>query len=343
MPTSPFFPHVTYAFNAGFVRQGLISIYSLLVATHGKVAVVVHIDTPAEELSRGIKALSALFPDAQITQRINPDLPQQDHPHLKHGRPYTHWMMTALASTKVKTLYVDGDTLFVDDPTPLYHLDLEGKLLAGVPDTPFEILHHKIGFWSQFGALGAACSRPFRQVIATQKHDLHMAHYINAGLLLVDMPALRRAGLAEQLDDYKSYSQIYDQKGWTNYDQDWFNYLFGTQHDAIQLLSARWNLLANLANMDRFWAISVPGKLRAAYRRAQNNPALYHFAGSVFKPWQNQPLQRPMSPLQKRALGAWYQAAITFSAKTGMDIPPMIEKISRIAEKERHKWTATFA
>ena len=335
--------HCTYAFNDGFVRQGLISIYSLLQVTGGKVTVVIHIDYEPEELSAGIATLKALFPAATLEVRINDTLPQDGHPYIKHGRPYTHWMLPALTATHCKTLFVDGDTVFVDDPSALFATKLGTAKVAGSPDTPYEIFYRKMQFWLRFGALGRKLSGHARQMIQRNKRDLDMSGYINAGIALVDMPAIHAAGKTALLDDFKTYSEVYDRQGWTNYDQDWVNYLFGTQEAAIKLVDPRWNLLANLANPDRFWSIAIPAAMRKRYRAARRNPALYHFAGGSFKPWQTKKIRRPMTPLQKQALGAWYAAADSYRQKTGQPLPPMQDKIVQIAEKKRAPWDPLFS
>lgn len=335
--------HCTYAFNAGFVRQSLISIYSLLAVTKDKIKIAIHTDGVCPELTAGLDQLGKLFPRATFDHRVHDDLPQQDHPHIRNERAFSHWAMSALAKTQVKTLFVDGDTVFTDDPAELFNIDMAGKLILGCKDTPYEILATKVLFWEGLGAIGRGPAARLRQRLNRGKTGITFETYVNSGILLVDMPAIRAEHLQHKLDDFADYHATGTRHDWSNNDQDWFNHLFGTRMQRIGTVSPRWNLLANLANPDRFWSIAVSTSMRRRYRDARRDPAIYHFAGGSFKPWQTKPLRRPMTPLQKQALGAWYAAAESYRSKTGQALPPMQEKIQQTAEKMRGPWDCLFS
>ena len=96
-------------------------------------------------------------------------------PLANMGTRFTPLCMLRLFADQVpqipdKILYLDSDVLCRKDIAPLYDTDLKGAELAGVPD--------RYGKWF-FGNIF--------------KHD-----YLNSGVLLLDMAAIRQSGLFEK-------------------------------------------------------------------------------------------------------------------------------------------------
>lgn len=76
-----------------------------------------------------------------------------------------------------RILYVDVDTLILEDLAPLVHLDLAGRVVAAVPD-------HHIDGALQRGEVPDPGGLP------------DVKRYFNAGVLLIDLPRWRAGGLS---------------------------------------------------------------------------------------------------------------------------------------------------
>lgn len=160
-----------------------------------------------------------------------------------------------LPETVERVVYLDGDTLVRHDLSPLFELPLDGALTAAVRDYMIDRTDH---VWS--GIRGPEADRP----------------YLNAGVLVMDVPGWRRERLGERAVEYvKSEGALRWQ------DQDAINAVIGDWHE----LEPGWNVqLGSLRRPDlTYFARDADGG-RGAIERLTATGAVLHFAGAA-KPW----------------------------------------------------------
>jgi lipopolysaccharide biosynthesis glycosyltransferase len=143
-----------------------------------------------------------------------------------------------------RVIYIDADTLVVGDLTDLYQMGLGSNLLAGVLD-PAAVRESKI----------------------PRRAD---DPYINAGVLLLDLDALRNDDMLEK--STKLYHQYVKEATWL--DQCIINKY---AENRKTVLDRKWNsfIFSNMMKDSEFTRIV-----------SNDNPAILHFIGPV-KPWQD--------------------------------------------------------
>lgn len=160
----------------------------------------------------------------------------------------------ALQGTYERCVYFDVDTLVLKNLHELYDLDLEGNVLAGVPDCQ-QHRHPDIPCDSAM-----ADEMQFRVDIAGG-----MDKYINAGMLVVDLNKLP----LNTFEDYVAQEQPYCS------DQDYLN----------EVCSGKCMILPDTYNyMINYWLLSPSEELTKETHEAMGNAHIQHFHGA-FKPW----------------------------------------------------------
>lgn len=150
-----------------------------------------------------------------------------------------------------RVLFLDADLLVLDDITPLWQSELDGRAIGAVLDRPV-------------GTCGAR-----RGVKETDRWPFDpAAPYFNAGILLMDLNAWRERQIAERAADYL-------REVGTAVDLVQQEALNAVASEDWHPLPERWNL--NAATAGRLWDPHA-----AEHRR---NPGIIHFAGRM-KPWR---------------------------------------------------------
>jgi lipopolysaccharide biosynthesis glycosyltransferase len=152
-----------------------------------------------------------------------------------------------------RLLYLDADIIVADDLTPLWNTDLDGRLFAAVPNPMYPFIRD----WP--------------------RKDLkleHPLHYLNSGVLLMDLARMRAEGLVEQLRVTSTEHP---------------DYAFPEQDALSDIARGRW-----LALHPRWNAQSILWEYPANHlpfpessvRAALEHPAVIHYCG-WFKPWHH--------------------------------------------------------
>ncbi len=156
---------------------------------------------------------------------------------------------TLLPQTVVRALYIDCDVAVTEDLAPLFDLDLGGQAIGAVRD-------------AGDGRELARLARDFDDVTFGPQ-----AAYFNAGVLLMDLPAWRRAGMSERaLGFIRTRGALCK----------WFD------QDALNLAAAgEWCALPEK------WNNQIHGFRQVFPRLSKADAAqgILHFAGSR-KPWE---------------------------------------------------------
>ncbi len=172
---------------------------------------------------------------------------------------YLRLWLHRILEDKEKVIYADVDVLFQDSLKELWKIDVSDYLLAGVKGANnFESSWSLRRSSSYYGELEGLQGK-----------------YINAGILLMNLKAIREWNPDEQWIKMA-------QTGYHYQDQDILNI---TCRDRINFLDIRFNVQAHLEKKDflDFNREGLYGKEQC--ERAWENPAILHYTGP--KPWNN--------------------------------------------------------
>jgi lipopolysaccharide biosynthesis glycosyltransferase len=169
-----------------------------------------------------------------------------------------------LLSEHNKCIYLDGDTLVLDDLTNLYNVDLTNNCLGGVksPGTNYNVLANKHAFLSK-------------------ESDKYFLKCINAGVLVMNLELLRNNGGGEYLKNKTFEISNNLEKGKIVTDQDILNALFV---DKIVYVDLKYNFYINniLNNYERHYYPFFFSRL--CIEEAFSHPVIIHYTLPE-KPW----------------------------------------------------------
>ncbi len=164
-------------------------------------------------------------------------------------------------------LYIDGDTVVMDDLSELFYSDLGGAYLGGVRAAGY--LH------------GTAAGR------AAKAKSLHIAAldtYVNAGVLLMNLAAMRYDHLDERFERAAAEEQFPDG------DQDILN---SVCYGKIRTLPFRFNVMPkyDICDLDAYAATPFLQRSYSGWEwnAGRWNPAIVHYADPS-KPWADRSL-----------------------------------------------------
>jgi len=152
-----------------------------------------------------------------------------------------------------RAIYLDADTIVLDDLLPLWATELGDHLLGAVTNLPQ---------WDHVGRPQALGVPPG-------------VEYFNAGVLLADLSRMREEDAIGRLRAFVADNAA--RLEWR--DQDALNLVLGERRLA---LAPRWNVMSSILLYP--WAADVFGA--EAVREARERPAIRHFEGpAINKPW----------------------------------------------------------
>ncbi len=186
---------------------------------------------------------------------VAPFLAQYDLGKLKTGHRLTSAAYYRLFIPEImqdydKALYIDGDTVLLEDIAHLYDFDISGCYAGVVRD--YNIIRDM--------------SSSFKAHVKGLLGMEDTTQYFNSGVLLLDIAAMRRDF---PLDFLMEQAEL---KGAKHHDQDVLNSLF---YGKVRFLPPRWNCM---------WQNEELYSPVEGGREALENPALVHYPGGG-KPW----------------------------------------------------------
>lgn len=285
---------IAYVTDRGLLRPSLLSLDSALAQIQGEITVhfvgfaldAAEQDAVRRVVGRRSHARLTLHALDPIWMR-NARSPQSFITPVALGRMFLPRLVEG------RVLYLDGDTLVLRDLAPLASLDLQGHVLAGVPD----FLTVRRLARGQTDRL-----EPTRRVMGSS--PLH--GYINSGVLLIDAEGIRA-----QPEQQAAMEDMLAAQGFSNADQDRLNQIF---RGDILLLDPAWNASWGRLRRQRADLARVSAGPLAA---GDGGPAVLHFHGPN-KPWK--PLR--ISQLAKGGWALWrYHRA---RAEFGQRFPDLV-------------------
>lgn len=201
---------------------------------------------------------------------------------------YHRLVIPHLLPHHARAVVLDVDTICRADLQELHHIDLAGNLIGAVRDVVTQ------------GYVNGACPRFRRNVLETlalaEPHD-----YVNTGVLVMDLEAIRRAFPLERMLEFMARHRS------GLFEQDMINVLFAGR---IAFLEPRWNVFA-VTNRAIGRAIDdfAPAADVAAYRSARQAPALIHYADRP-KPWHDPRIDFAAEFWSAARQSPWYECLL---------------------------------
>jgi lipopolysaccharide biosynthesis glycosyltransferase len=175
---------------------------------------------------------------------------------------YYRFLIADILPDYKKVLYLDCDTVILDDVGKLYDTEMHGNILAATLDPEVPSL-----------AMGKDPSMKsyLQDVLGLQEGD----PYFQAGVLVIDLKAMRSFHSVDQ------WIALVGERRYRFNDQDLLN---KECRGRYQLLDMRWNTVVD-CNHTRMQTIEDgPYSLYDAYTQARKDPHIVHYAGFE-KPW----------------------------------------------------------
>ena len=172
-----------------------------------------------------------------------------------------------------RVLYIDADSLLVDDIAKLYHLDIGDKLIAGAIDSSIwqKSAHNKPTTWNNFSGSYYDYFSSYLDLSLNRRQ-----YYFNAGVILLNLEKM-------DLEDKRRRLCKLLQKDYYSHDQDILNCLFS--ENELYILPHSWNYY------------NVPNFLKETdYLREEEKQIYFNFlqkpslVALIIKPWDREHL-----------------------------------------------------
>lgn len=219
---------IVYVTDPDFLKPTLVSVWSLLKSISGRAELHMWGSNLTAEHWQSISRVMATNPNVELVIR-NLD---ESHLGMAHG-PKDYISAATMGRLFIPryiegyALYIDGDTLVVNDVSPLFNLDL-GDAYAGVV-RDYTVLH-----WLSNEKAANKESGTRLPEIRALLHPAPSTDYFNAGIILFNNDQIRRESeVLQQVEDvHRASSQPHG-------DQDHLNDLFKNK---VRFLDIGWNL-----------------------------------------------------------------------------------------------------
>ena len=177
--------------------------------------------------------------------------------------PYLKGFVSEIFLNYERILFLDSDTIVLNDLAELYSLNLQGNYVGAVED--FIVTENKADFWKRK-----------REYIISLNKMKNPRKYFNSGVMLFDLVKIRA-------DKNFINSFILESKfkhPWRcNHDQDSLNFIL---ENRVMLLPQKYNFQCALLNNYE----TLPDKVISMVEATRKNIAIIHYDGDKTKPWK---------------------------------------------------------
>ena len=225
-PTAPV--KIVYVTDPGFLKPTLVSVWSLLETITGKAELHIWGANLTDEHWHNISRVAAINPNITLVTK------NLDAEHLEGAHGPTDYISAATMGRLFipryidgYALYIDGDTLVVNDVAPLFQIDL-GSAYAGVT-RDYTLLH----WLADETAMGKDGTTRISEVNDFM-HPARSGDYFNAGIMLFNCDQIR-----SEPELARNVANVALASSRTHGDQDHLNILF---RNNVRFLDIGWNL-----------------------------------------------------------------------------------------------------
>ncbi|MBP3655899.1 MAG: glycosyltransferase [Clostridia bacterium] len=254
---------VVFASDIGYLNYTLVSMCSLLEQPAPGVAYrfVYLVPFNAQEDFEGIihGVLSKYSNYTLEVHRVGEEFVDA-HLEIQHITTPTYYrlLLPDLLPDCSKCIYIDGDTVICEDLVSLYTIPMGENYLAAAPAY---VYHEKAEYHS--ARLGFDGKEPFR--------------YYNAGVLLMNLEAMRRDGLQEKMIELSH-------NAYESQDQDVLNVAC---RGRIKPISLCYNMMVQYHKWeDARWLSLMSAEQMKLTRDQMKKPVIIHYSNKI-KPWNN--------------------------------------------------------
>lgn len=258
---------VVYACDAGYVLPTIISIVSLLknkkAGTNIQVCVIAE-DTAFSAMRPALDSLCAYYETPSVLRLEPSGFYENQTITIGHTTRTTYYRLDlpTLLPDIEKCVYLDGDTIILDDIGELFQSITDEQYLAGVKAAAYYYPLEK------------------QQEKAARLLIDELTDYINAGVLVMNLDTIRKDAVQKKWNGLLKFEP-------SSQDQDILN---SACHDRIALLPPKFNLMTKYHPADTNSYTDIPSIslcwTKEEWREACITPVVIHYADRV-KPWQN--------------------------------------------------------
>lgn len=241
---------------------------------------------------------------------------QSTHMHFSKATFY-RLILDKLIVDREKVLYIDCDTIVLDDVSKLFDTDLGDNAIGAVFDY---IMHHfcQVGVRSIDFTGGLKSKDYLQKYVGLRDWD----QYFQAGVILFNLSKVRKMDLSDVM-----IKSLLDKRYWF-LDQDILNkYFLGK----VTYLDPSWNVV----NCGHEIYEGLQEKQIKELQEAEKNPKLVHYAGYETKPWNNRNAKFGEYYFYYLRRTYWYEN-VMFTFQNQNDVPSSV--IVNIPEQRSLVW-----
>jgi lipopolysaccharide biosynthesis glycosyltransferase len=269
---------VVYCTDTEYAWPTAVSLYSVLRLLSGRSEIFVFLSRDVSDAQiRCFAEVCRLFPEARLTIQEIQSVAAQFLGPGKQGLQtcVTLYRLCLPRLLDGKVIYLDGDTIALKDMRILWTLPLSGGFAAATRNYGFICDVERVRANRRLGRYDPkieALEEELRLLCRTLRLD-NIADYINAGVLLLDLDAIRK-----QQPVLDALTDLGRAAGYTRLDQDW---LFLCLRSGLVYLDPAWNTYWGNSGA-KAWFMSAG--MRKFLYPSHVAPRLVHYAGA-HKPW----------------------------------------------------------
>ena len=256
--------HILYTLNENYVRHLAASVCSLCENNRDSESIVFHIiscgitDESKEKISKLCQSYSRsaqFYEIGNIRDKINGEVDTKGFDVSVLARLFAG---SCLPADVERVIYLDCDTIIIDDISPFWNTDMDGCVLAGVPEPVI-----------------TKSRRPILNM--SESHD-----YYNAGILLFDLKLWRENDCEKRVLSYF----LENMEKLVANDQDAINACFkgNIKTVAPKYNYASYNLYYNYKLLKKLSG-AAPYVTKEIYDESNEHPAIIHYLGEE-RPWR---------------------------------------------------------
>jgi len=305
--------NIAFAVDEANFDQVAVVIASILASSREQQALrfFIVLDGSMELAQRKLADWTVRPGHLQVLPTENRFAPRQQTAHVPTVSLFRTQLAELLPQLE-RVLYLDADIIVRRDIAELYRSDLDGMPVGGVAD---------LGIYMMLRRERIRGETRLKHYFARLGIDPRRSLYVNAGVLLMDLAALRRLRFGAEALDFSNARG----GDLITMDQCLINTLLA---ERITALDARWNACGHMIRQTRHHHY-VARRFQTGLALQQSDPWLIHYTGPD-KPWNSAAVWRGAD---------WWQ----YAARTGLAWAPVADEVIRVEPPALSAWRSVTA